>query len=325
MSLPPGATASTRSDGVNFLWLELTNRCNLQCVHCYAESSPFSGENDRLEAADYMGALTSAAELGCKQVQFIGGEPTLNRSLPDFIAKARFLDYEFVEVFTNLTRVPQPLLECFVEHDVNVATSFYSDRPEVHDAITKKPGSHRQTVRGIDAVLAARLRLRAGIISMPENEDHIDDTIAFLTSRGVTDIGTDRVREFGRGTDETGDECMSNLCGNCSGSTLCVAPDGSVSPCIMSKPWSVGSLLESPLAEVVSSNKLRDVRRRIYDNTIAKREQDRMTPQAQCDPSCNPCFPACVPACNPSCGPSCVPYCSPSCVPSCGPSCNPSR
>src|SRR5208283_2388709 len=28
--------------GLDFLWLELTSRCNLQCVHCYAESGPSS-------------------------------------------------------------------------------------------------------------------------------------------------------------------------------------------------------------------------------------------------------------------------------------------
>jgi MoaA/NifB/PqqE/SkfB family radical SAM enzyme len=324
MSLPPRATASHSSEGVNFLWLELTNRCNLQCVHCYAESSPFTGENDLLEADDYDNLLASAAELGCKQVQFIGGEPTLNRHLSHFIMRARDLDYEFVEVFSNLTRVSQPLLDCFIENNVNVATSVYSNRPEVHDEITKKPGSHRQTMRGIDAILAANLPLRAGIISMPQNEDHIEETIAFLKERGVTDVRVDRVREFGRANECT-DESMAGLCGNCAGSTLCVAPDGAVSPCIMSKTWSVGSVLDSTLETVVKSDLLRDMRKRIYDQTIARREREAATIQAQCDPSCNPCYPSCVPSCNPSCGPSCQPYCAPACVPSCTPSCNPSR
>ncbi len=25
---------------LSFIWLELTARCNLECVHCYADSSP---------------------------------------------------------------------------------------------------------------------------------------------------------------------------------------------------------------------------------------------------------------------------------------------
>src|SRR5437867_1446863 len=85
VSIPTGAQVPRTSEGVQFLWLELTNRCNLQCVHCYAESSPFTGDDDLLAPGDYHDILANAAELGCKQVQFIGGEPTLNRQLPEFI------------------------------------------------------------------------------------------------------------------------------------------------------------------------------------------------------------------------------------------------
>jgi MoaA/NifB/PqqE/SkfB family radical SAM enzyme len=44
MPIPPGAAAPQNSESVQFLWLELTNLCDLQCVHCYVESrsSPIS-------------------------------------------------------------------------------------------------------------------------------------------------------------------------------------------------------------------------------------------------------------------------------------------
>lgn len=326
MSIPLEAAVPDATEAVQFLWLELTNVCNLQCVHCYAESSPYRASDDLLGPGDYNDVLSTASRLGCKQVQFIGGEPTLNRNLPDLIAHARSLDYEFVEVFTNLTRLTPPLVDCFVEHGVRVATSVYSNRAEIHDEITKKRGSFDRTMRGIDAVLEARLPLRAGVITMPLNEDHVDETVAFLRERGVTEVGTDRVREFGRGSEESDDGSLANLCGNCAGSTLCVAPNGNVSPCIMSKAWSVGSILDTPLAEVVESDRLRDLRRRIYDKTIAPRERAKAEIHAQCDPSCSPaCYPSCVPACSPSCAPSCQPSCSPSCFPSCVPACQPSR
>jgi sulfatase maturation enzyme AslB (radical SAM superfamily) len=32
--------APVLSKPLDFLWLELTNRCNLQCTHCYADSGP---------------------------------------------------------------------------------------------------------------------------------------------------------------------------------------------------------------------------------------------------------------------------------------------
>ena len=52
-------------DGVlDFLWLELTNRCNLRCVHCYTESDPWSGDRDLLIASDYESLMADAFALG---------------------------------------------------------------------------------------------------------------------------------------------------------------------------------------------------------------------------------------------------------------------
>jgi uncharacterized radical SAM superfamily Fe-S cluster-containing enzyme len=69
----------TSSHQIEFLWLELTNRCNLRCVHCYADSGPHGYKLDRLVADDYRRLIDEARELGCDQVQFIGGEPTLDK------------------------------------------------------------------------------------------------------------------------------------------------------------------------------------------------------------------------------------------------------
>src|ERR1700751_3694037 len=61
--------------GLNFLWLELTNRCNLKGVHCYTESGPQTGDRDLLTTDDYLSVMNQAYALGCRKMQFIGGEP----------------------------------------------------------------------------------------------------------------------------------------------------------------------------------------------------------------------------------------------------------
>jgi MoaA/NifB/PqqE/SkfB family radical SAM enzyme len=66
---------------VKFLSLELTNRCNLKCVHCYTESTPESGDDDLMSADNYESVMLQAYALGCRVVQFIGGEAQLS---PDF-------------------------------------------------------------------------------------------------------------------------------------------------------------------------------------------------------------------------------------------------
>lgn len=79
----------SHADELDFLWLEITAQCNLSCVHCYADASPSKALYGNLGLEDWLDALRQAANLGCRKVQFIGGEPTLHPDLPKLIASAR--------------------------------------------------------------------------------------------------------------------------------------------------------------------------------------------------------------------------------------------
>lgn len=300
IELHPGTQLASN---LEFLWLEITSLCNLQCVHCYAESSPHPEMKNILSPDQYIQLISEAAELGCKKIQFIGGEPTLSKHLPDYIRHAHKEGFEFIEVFSNLFAVSEQLLACFVENNVYVATSFYCDVQEIHDEITQRPGSYRASTLNIQRVLNAGLPLRVGVITMPQNQNRIEETKEFLRGLGVQEIGTDRLRGIGRGTFLEQQEQVCNLkelCGSCWKGSACVAPDGTVSPCIMSKQWSRGSILDTSLGEVFQSSEFYDIRRRIYEEV--------WVPLEEIDAACSPdCSPKCVPdrACYPtSCGPN---------------------
>ena len=98
------------STTLDFLWLELTNRCNLQCVHCYTESHPHSGDRDLLTTHDYDRLMREAYDLGCRKLQFIGGEPQLNRDFHRLLVAAKTIGFEFIEVLSNLTQLDDDTL-----------------------------------------------------------------------------------------------------------------------------------------------------------------------------------------------------------------------
>ncbi len=296
---------------LEFLWLELTNRCNLQCTHCYSSSSPYSGERDVLTGNDYIRLLNESYELGCRQVQFIGGEPTLNNALPTLVEHASNVGYEFIEVFTNLIHLTDSLIEIFQKHKVAVATSFYSRNFLTHDSITKSPGSFNRTTMNIRRVLAAGISLRVGIVEMEKNAGELTATTEYLNTLGITNIGHDYVRGFGRA--QADENCsMENLCGRCADGVLAVGPDGIVAPCIMASKWPVGSILDNSLEDVVRSEALSMIRQKIAVAT---------TNNAYCHPECGPnkqCIPECSPSkqcppCGPNGGHKCPPNreCSP--------------
>ena len=255
---------------LSFLWLELTNKCNLECRHCYADSSPFSVDAAPLSFDQYCRILHDAGAHGCRQVQFIGGEPTLNTHLPALIEQSAAMGFERIEVFTNLLALPKALLEQFVAHDVCVATSIYSVDPTVHDAITGRVGSWKRTTRNLQAVLDRDLDVRASIIVMDQNRGDVERTVKWLAGIGVLNVGVDDQRDFGRANRaETCD--MGDLCGQCAQGTLCVSPEGAASPCIMSKAWAVGSTNDAGLTPILESARLAEVRRQIREQTAARR------------------------------------------------------
>jgi MoaA/NifB/PqqE/SkfB family radical SAM enzyme len=304
-------------DGVlSFLWLELTNRCNLQCVHCYTESSPRTGDRDVLTAADYEAVMSEAYSLGCRQVQLIGGEPQLNPEFKTILRRAVELGFEFVEVFTNLSRLDEETIEFSARNGVHFATSVYSADPATHDAVTTVRGSHRRTIANLKRLIDNGVQTRAGVLAINEDAEAAERTRQFLADLGVAGpIRTSEVRQFGRGQQLLGEEAsLSGLCGHCWNGKLAVAPDGQVFPCVMARDCVVGDVLNETLAELLRGDRLAQVRREIHDTVWRRKTVTASCPE--CPQTCNPdlscpCDPLiCPQSCEPQ---GCDPYimCSP--------------
>jgi MoaA/NifB/PqqE/SkfB family radical SAM enzyme len=312
---------------LDFLWLELTTQCNMQCVHCYNESSPTPDRPSLLSPDDYKRILDDAAAIGCRKVQFIGGEPTLRKDLSELIAHSRKRDFQYVEVYTNAIRLNERLLSCFVAHSVRVGTSIYADDPKIHDQITRRKGSHRATLENLRRCLDAGLLVRVGVTAMASNRERVGATVRMLNEMGVKDVGVDDVRGIGRGRDmvDAKSGCLHELCGACWQGSLCVASDGSVSTCVMSKELAVGSVRENSLPDIARSDRLHEVRDLIRsevwiemadddkgkdkdkkkkkgkDDTKKPKPREVVTPPWPCDPQLGCQSPRCRPAnCDPS-------------------------
>jgi uncharacterized Fe-S cluster-containing radical SAM superfamily protein len=309
------AIDSVELGSLSFLWLELTGKCNLECVHCYADSGPRHPLIDQMKTSDWTRLIEEAAHIGCKTLQFIGGEPTLHPDLGQLCAIARDLGIREIEVFTNATRLDETLLDCFRDHKVGVASSFYSCDPNTHDLITGRPRSWAKTVRGFHKVIAAGIPLRVGVIEMDQNRAHCDEALGFLRSIGVRRVRVDRIRGVGRGLVQVTccgeeDSPFDQLCGQCWKGRLCVDPSGMAYPCVMARRWPIADVRDG-LAKVLASASLAHFRDEFRD-----RQRDPAAlavPQRSGRAGCSPdddsdCYP------NSSCGPDeCNPVegCSP--------------
>lgn len=296
-------------DGLSFLWLEITAKCNLTCSHCYADSGPQRELYGNMTYEDWCRVIAEAAQIGCRRLQFIGGEPTLHPRLADLVNQASHWGFELIEVFTNATRLGKELINCFRSNCVHVATSFYSTDPSVHEGITRSKGSWERTVGGIRAALAAGLPVRVGVIETHRNAGHGPQAIEFVKRLGVKSVNIDQERGVGRGgllQLNADGERYDQLCGQCWKGKLCVTSTGDVFPCVFSRASRIGHV-KSGLHEVVQGSTLRQFRLQVLA-LGQKRTTNSCNPDVGCSP--DNCYP------NSSCGPD---NCNPN------DSCNPHR
>jgi radical SAM protein with 4Fe4S-binding SPASM domain len=133
--------------------LELTERCNNDCVHC-SINLPAGDEAARSRewpAARWKRLLEEAAGLGCLVVRLTGGEPLVRGDFEEIYLHARKLGLR-VMLFTNATLVT-PRLACLLR-DVPpleaVEVSVYGMTAETYEAVTRTPGSFAAFRRGLD-------------------------------------------------------------------------------------------------------------------------------------------------------------------------------
>lgn len=292
---------------MSLLWVELTGVCQLECRHCYASSSP-EGTHGSMTRADWLRVVDQAAAMRVEMVQFIGGEPTLHPDLTVLAEHALAAGLQ-VEVFTNLVHVTDLLWELFSRPGVSLATSYYSDDPDQHAAITGRP-SHARTRANIAEALRRGIPLRAGVIDMGGGQ-RAEQARAELLELGVPAVGYDRLRQVGRGVRDQ-QASTAQLCGNCGDGVAAVSPDGAVWPCVFSRWLPIGNVLDDELAAILDSEAADAVRAELAAE-FATREASACRPD--CGPKNHPCNPDCQPSCNPHCQPTCSPRCSPTCNP----------
>jgi len=266
-ALPLSAANALSLGGFGTLFLELVGRCNERCTHCYASAGPEVGA--ALSRTEVDAVLADAAALGFSRVQLTGGDPLLCKFLPEAALRTRELGIEVCEIYTNGLALSARLLEALLPARPCFAFSFYSHRPETHDAITQTAGSQKRTLEAIERVLAAGLSARAAVVATADNHAEVADTVAFLNDVGVTRVSVSESFEVGRGQrfsaplPDTAAHAGSHSGVASQEGKLCVTYDGDVVGCIFARDLPLGNIRERSLRDIAESPR----RRRSLEST----------------------------------------------------------
>jgi radical SAM protein with 4Fe4S-binding SPASM domain len=276
--------------GVPFsVQLDLTYRCNEQCVHCYLDHE----DHGEMTTVEIKHLLKEMAEAGVFILTLSGGEIFMRKDFFEILEYARELTF-CIKLKTNAVLIREAqaarLRDLGVE---SIQVSIYSHRPEIHDAITKVRGSLRRSIDAIRFLKSEGLKVIIANVLMTENmqdchgvraladelgtESVIDPTVTPMMDgdRSTLDLNAgesalrtlfrdetfvDNVEEFCAPPPAPTEDSMASL--PCSaGHTACyVSPYGEFYPCVQF-PLSCGNVRQQRFIDIWrDSEQLKEVR-----------------------------------------------------------------
>ncbi len=145
--------------------LDVTYRCNERCVHCYLDHD----DQGEMTLPEIRNVLDQLADAGTFMLTLSGGEVFMRRDLVDILAYARKLLFS-VKIKTNGVMIREFEARQLAELGVqDVQISIYSAQAQVHDAITKLPGSWKRSLRAIDLLKAQGVHVTIANVLMTAN------------------------------------------------------------------------------------------------------------------------------------------------------------
>jgi radical SAM protein with 4Fe4S-binding SPASM domain len=172
-----------------FLQIEILNKCNERCIHCYI---PHKDKIKSLDRDVLFSILEQYQGMGGLFLSISGGECMLHRNFMELLRQAKKMDFA-VTVLSNLTLLTDEIIEGLKDISLSkVQVSLYSMIPEVHDSITKVPGSFKKTYNAILRLIDNNVPVEVSCPIMKQNKDTYQDVYKFADSNNLV-MGVDYI------------------------------------------------------------------------------------------------------------------------------------
>ncbi|MDD4899579.1 MAG: radical SAM protein [Candidatus Omnitrophica bacterium] len=163
---------------LGWLDIELTERCNNNCVHCcinLSKDDPAAKKRE-LSTQRIEEILKEAADLGCMTVRFTGGEPFLREDFKELYIFARRLGLK-VMIFTNATLITPKWIELFkhIPPMEKMEVTVYGMKEKSYEAVTQVKGSYAAAFRGINLLWENKVPFVVKGALLNENKNEIEE------------------------------------------------------------------------------------------------------------------------------------------------------
>lgn len=166
-------------------WVEITNRCNLKCPYCYANSSALS--KNELSLSEIKGVLEGFRTLRAKIVMISGGEPTLRPDLVEILGYGtKKLNLKLILVSNGILLSPR-IIKILSTYQIPIQLSIDSVDPKVYQ---KSRGVDLLpfVLKNIDLLLRNNVEIFLAATLTRITEKSIQELVEFAVDKGIQNV-----------------------------------------------------------------------------------------------------------------------------------------
>ncbi len=201
-SRAPSALLHFAEDKKPVVVWNVTQRCNLHCIHCYASSRDREYPNE-LTTEEGFALLQDLAAFGVPVVLFSGGEPLLRPDLFTLMRRARELGMRAV-LSTNGTRIEASEARELREIGVSYVGVSLDGLGPTHDSIRGASGAFSAALRGIKTCQAEGLKVGLRVTVHRKNAAELPDLMRLMTEERIDRMCVYHLAYAGRGAKISG-------------------------------------------------------------------------------------------------------------------------
>ncbi len=157
--------------------IELTERCNNDCIHCCINlpAADRTALGRELDTDQVKGILREAASVGTLDVRFTGGEPLLRPDFEELYLFARAIGLK-VLLFTNVRLITPRLADLLARIPplIPIEITVYGMSERSYEAVSRVGGSFVQFWRGMELLRDRNVPFIVKSALLPPNRHEID-------------------------------------------------------------------------------------------------------------------------------------------------------
>ncbi|MFP3981393.1 MAG: 12,18-didecarboxysiroheme deacetylase [Desulfobacterales bacterium] len=182
----------------------ITQRCNLRCIHCYAHAKAGLQENE-LSTAEGKALIDDLADMGAPVLLLSGGEPLMRPDLPELAEYAVNRGMRAV-ISTNGTLIDRDTARVLKDIGLSYVGISLDGNRQVNDRFRGMEGAFDQAMKGIENCRAAGIKVGLRFTINRFNVDEIPGLFDLLEEMEVPRICFYHLVYAGRGSNLVNDD-----------------------------------------------------------------------------------------------------------------------